>query len=138
MMARLAVGGAPAAPQLKIVTPEAAAGKPHLAVGAGAAAALGMGMDDIVSLDLGEEGFVLTSNRTDAIRSSCAVVLTGAPSSDIAPDLRGTGAAADPWRAVLSLGRNAAPGAQSGAAAGGHDICSKVRVPEYRRLGSAV
>ena len=83
MMARLAHGGAPMAPQLKIVTPAEAAGKPHLAVGAGAAVALDVAMDDIVGL--GEEGFVLTSNRTYAIRSSCTVLLAGAPSSISAP-----------------------------------------------------
>ena len=79
-MGRLAAGGAATAPPLKIVTPSAAAGQPHLAVGGTAAAALGLPADALTGLN-SSEGFVLTSNRTAAIRSSCAVVLAGAPNS---------------------------------------------------------
>jgi hypothetical protein len=71
-MGRLAAGGAATAPPLKIVTPAAAAGQPHLAVGAAAAAALGLPASALASLN-SSEGFVLTSNRTAGIRSSCAV-----------------------------------------------------------------
>ena len=82
-LGRLATGGAPTAPALQIVSPAAAAGKPHVAVGRVAAAALGLPSSDLA--ELGNEGFVLSSNRTAAIRATCAVVLAGAPNSTIAP-----------------------------------------------------
>ena len=82
-LGRLAGGGAPTAPALQIVSPVAAAGKPHVAVGRVAAAALGLPSSDLA--ELGEEGFVLSSNRTAAIRATCAMVLAGAPNSTIAP-----------------------------------------------------
>jgi hypothetical protein len=82
-LGRLAGGGAPTAPALQIVSPVAAAGKPHVAVGRVAAAALGLPSSDLA--ELGEEGFVLSSNRTAAIRATCTMVLAGAPNSTIAP-----------------------------------------------------
>jgi hypothetical protein len=79
-MGRLAAGGAATAPPLKIVTPAVATGQPHLAVGSAAAAAAGLPPAALTSLN-SSEGFVLTSNRTAAIRAACAVVLAGAPNS---------------------------------------------------------
>ena len=75
-LGQLAANGAATAPPLPIVSPLAAAGKPHVAVGAEAAAALGLPASDLAGL--GQEGFVLSSNRTAGIRASCAVVLAGA------------------------------------------------------------
>ena len=75
-LGRLAANGATTAPPFPIVSPLDAAGKPHVAVGAEAAAALGLPVSDLA--DLGQEGFVLSNNRTAGIRASCAVVLAGA------------------------------------------------------------
>jgi hypothetical protein len=75
-LGQLAANGAATAPPLPIVSPLAAAGKPHVAVGAEAAAALGLPASDLA--DLGQEGFVLSNNRTAGIRASCGVVLAGA------------------------------------------------------------
>eukprot|EP01052_Picozoa_sp_SAG31_P027930 SAG31_NODE_2654_length_5292_cov_2.266898_2_plen_403_part_00 len=66
---------------LRIVTPAAAAGKPQLAVGAAAAAAVGIAREDLLFEALGAEGFVATSNRTAALRASGSYALSGAPNS---------------------------------------------------------
>ena len=82
-MGRLNSGGNESAAPLAVVSPAAAAGRPHLAVGTAAAAALGVPATALAGL--GAEGFILSSNRTAEIRSTCAVVLAGAPNSTVAP-----------------------------------------------------
>ena len=58
-------------------------GAPQVAVGVGAASALGVAPADLSSAALGAEGFVLTSNRTAALRAARppgSVAVSGAPS----------------------------------------------------------
>jgi hypothetical protein len=66
---------------LKIVTPSAATGKPQLAVGVGAATSLGIPTTDLSYEALGAEGFVASSNRSAALRSSNSYALSGAANS---------------------------------------------------------
>ena len=82
-MGQLNVGGNESAPPLPVVSPIAAAGRPHIAVGAAASATLGVTAADLVGL--GPEGFILSANRTAEVRSTCAVVLAGTPNSTVAP-----------------------------------------------------
>ena len=83
-LGRLVAGGPPTAPALQIVSPVAATGKPHVAVGTMAAQALGLPAGSDLA-DLGNEGFIISTNRTANMRNSCAVVLVGATNSTIAP-----------------------------------------------------
>lgn len=82
-MGRLNAGGDESAPPLPVVSPTVAAGRPHVAIGVKASAALGVSAADLIGL--GPEGFLLSSNRTAEMRSTCAVVLAGTPDSTIAP-----------------------------------------------------
>ena len=55
---------------LTIATPAAAKGRPQLAVGAGAAMALGIAPADLQFTALGKDGFVASSNRTETLRTT--------------------------------------------------------------------
>ena len=83
VVGKLNAGGNESAAPLAVVSPATAAGVPHLAVGATAAAARGVRAAALAGL--GAEGFVLSSNRTASVRATCAVVLAGAPNSSVAP-----------------------------------------------------
>ena len=66
---------------LKITTPSAATGKQQLAVGVGAATALGVPATDMAYEVLGAEGYVASSNRSAALRASNSYALSGAANS---------------------------------------------------------
>jgi hypothetical protein len=63
---------------LTIATPAAAKGRPQLAVGAGAAMALGIAPADLQFTALGKDGFVASSNRTETLRTTSSYALSGA------------------------------------------------------------
>lgn len=70
-------GGAP----LLIASPAAAKNKPQLAVGVGAATALGIVPADLSYATLGAEGFVASSNRTAGLVQTSSYALSGARNS---------------------------------------------------------
>ena len=94
---RIAMGDYAAAP-LRIVSPIAAHGLAQVAVGRVAVAALGVPAADLSSTVLGMEGFLLSSNRTAAIRADGSVALSGAANSSV-----GTMYAAQQFLRVLGL-----------------------------------
>eukprot|EP01047_Picozoa_sp_COSAG01_P018686 COSAG01_NODE_1018_length_12100_cov_6.251562_1_plen_514_part_00 len=63
---------------LTITTPAAADGRPHLAVGAGAATAVGIAAKDLTLTALGKDGFVASSNRSAQLRATGSIALSGA------------------------------------------------------------
>ena len=63
---------------LTITTPQAAQGMTQLAVGAGAARAVGISSDDLTFAALGKDGFVASSNRSLQLRESGSYALSGA------------------------------------------------------------
>lgn len=63
------------------MTPSAAKGKAQLAVGVGAATALGIPTADLSYEVLGPEGFVASSNRSAALRGSNSYALSGTANS---------------------------------------------------------
>ena len=83
-MGRLNAGGNESAPPLPVMSP-AAIGRSssHVAIGTAASAAYGVTAAELV--ELGPEGFILSSNRTAEMRSTCTVVLAGSPNSTVAP-----------------------------------------------------
>jgi alpha-galactosidase len=62
---------------LRVITPAAATNKRQLAVGSGAAIMMGLQMSQLTMNQLGEEGFVATSNRTQILRKTGSVALCG-------------------------------------------------------------
>jgi len=67
---------------LKLTTPAAAQGQPQLAVGVGAATAIGVAPSDLSFSALGAEGFVATSNRSAELRATAgSYALSGAANS---------------------------------------------------------
>ena len=68
---------------LPITTPTAAKGKPQLAVGIGAATALGIEPGDVAFSVLGAEGFVASSNRSSHLRETGSYALSGASNSTV-------------------------------------------------------
>ena len=65
-------------PTLTITTPAAAKGTPQLAVGVGAATALGIAPQDLTFSALGRDGFVASSNRSAQLRDTRSYALSGA------------------------------------------------------------
>ena len=62
-------------PALAITTPAAARGKAQLAVGAGAATAVGIAAADLTFAALGKDGFVASSNRSSSLRETGSYAL---------------------------------------------------------------
>jgi hypothetical protein len=76
------VGTLCGAAPLKLTTPAKAKGLPQLAVGVGAAAAVGVAPGDLSFSALGAEGFVATSNRSAELRATPgSYALSGAANS---------------------------------------------------------
>jgi hypothetical protein len=76
---RLAANGSVDAPPLEMVSPEIAAGRAQLAVGAAAVAPLGVLPAELAGL--GAESFILSSNRTATLRITGSIALAAAPDS---------------------------------------------------------
>ena len=66
---------------LQVVSPADATGKAHFAVGFGAAVAIGIPPQDLDFSIIGPEGFVASTNRSTALRSTRSVALSGAANS---------------------------------------------------------
>jgi hypothetical protein len=66
---------------LDITFPANASGRPQLAVGTGAAMAVGIAPADLHASVLGEDGFVASSNRSATLRATGSFALSGAANS---------------------------------------------------------
>ena len=66
---------------LDITFPANASGRPQLAVGTGAALAVGIAPADLHASVLGEDGFVASSNRSATLRATGSFALSGAANS---------------------------------------------------------
>lgn len=76
---RLAANGSVDAPPLEVLSPRAATGRAQFAVGAAAAAQLGVLPAELAGL--GAESFILSSNQTATLRATGSVALAAAPNS---------------------------------------------------------